>query len=59
MIAPEGTRQVAFEQIGGRTVAEFVRWALKDGLLLRHLTGTPQIPIEVRLLGKPNLNLVH
>ncbi len=57
MITLDGTRQVAFEQIGGRTVAEFVRWGLKDGLLLRYLTETPQIPIKVRLPEKPSLNL--
>ena len=63
MVAPKGQVHVAFEQIGGRTVAEFVRWGIKDGLLLRYLTETPQMPvipvIKVRPLGEPWLNLVR
>ena len=31
MVAPGGTQAVVFAQIGGRTVAEFVRWGMENG----------------------------
>ncbi len=54
MVAPKGTHVVAFTQIGGRTVAEFVRWGMKTGLLVPYLAGTPRRLLrESRILRKP------
>ena len=42
MVAPGGTHMVAFAQIGGRSVAEFVRWGAEGGdlSLVIALAGT-------------------
>ena len=51
-VAPEGTQAVAFAQTGGRSVAEFVRWGMENGLLLPYLTDPPpQLPSAPRVLG--------
>jgi hypothetical protein len=34
MVATGGKQSVSFAEIGGRTVAEFVRWGLHNGLLI-------------------------
>ncbi len=55
MLAPGGTQAVAFAQIGGRTVAEFVRWGMENGLLLPYLIESPQqLPGERRFPCKPS-----
>ena len=61
MVAPGGTPVVVFAQIGGRTVAEFVRWGMENGLLLPYLIESPQQLLrESRFLRKrpagPSLN---
>jgi len=52
MVAPGGARMVAFAQIGGRSVAEFVRWGMENGLLLPYLAETSQqLPSAPRVGG--------
>ena len=51
MVATGGTQAVAFAQIGGRTVAEFVRWGMENGLLLPYLIES--LLRERRFLRKP------
>ena len=52
MVAPGGTHMVAFAQIGGRSVAEFVRWGMENGLLWPYLIeASPQLPSAPRVRG--------
>ncbi len=46
MVAPGGTHMVAFAQIGGRSVAEFVRWGMENGLLVPYLAQPPPTAAE-------------
>lgn len=58
MIAPGGELSVSFAQIGGRTVAEFVRWGLQNGLLISGQRQMRQMRlIEGRFPKKPQLHL--
>ena len=45
-VAPQGAHAVAFTQTAGRTVAEFVGWAIKTGLLVPYLAETPDACAE-------------
>jgi hypothetical protein len=57
MVAPDGEQSVPFAQIGGRTVAEFVRWGLQNSLLIPCQRERHQLRlIEGRFLKKPQLN---
>ncbi len=52
MVAPGGTHMVAFAQIGGRSVPEFVRWGMENGLLVPYLAQPPQqLPSAPRVRG--------
>ncbi len=42
MLAPGRAQAVAFAQIGGQTVAEFVRWGMENGLLVPYLIESLQ-----------------
>ena len=60
MITPEGEQSISFAQIGGRTVAEFVRWGLQNGLLLSGQSKMRQMRlIEGHFFKKPEHHLAR
>ncbi len=54
-VALEGTQAVAFAQIGRRSVAEFVRWGMKNGLLLPYLADPPTAAARAPGAGSPTM----
>ena len=55
MVAPGGTHMVAFAQIGGRSVPEFVRWGMENGLLVPYLAAPLTAAERAPCAGSPAL----